>query len=353
MIYVLWEITAFLGCYVRKRKKILFWTLVIVMITLMGIRSINLGIKDTSGTYFTLYTKCAANSLRYCLENSYSFEPLFTIYAWIISNICNFRGFIIVTSIVCILPIAIYIDKNSSKPFDSLLIFFSLFYFYEAYLIKQMTAMVIILYSFKYIREKKPIKFIILIVLAGLIHKSAYVLVFLYPICKLFKFDKKSLLIIVLSVLIGLYGGKYVLDLVYKLGYSNYEYLIEIGTYKTGFGVNFSMFLYPMILLALYKMVTFRKELNGRQNEYKLDDYFVIVLVGCVFNIWALIVGEFFRLAMYCLIVLIVLIPNAMHISNYKNKKIIFLLCRLFFILYSFKIALNTNCLPYQFMWFD
>lgn len=75
------------------------------------------------------------------------------------------------------------------KPFeDKISIAFAFFVYYFAYynislnILRQILSMMIVLFSYRYIVEKKPIKFILIVLLAYSVHSTAIISLVLYPI---------------------------------------------------------------------------------------------------------------------------------------------------------------------------
>lgn len=85
--------------------------------------------------------------------------------------------FFVVNSFICIYFIYKTIIKYSLDPWLSLLFFicFPLFFLNSLSVIRFFTALTITFYAFKYIEQKKPIKYVMVILLASLFHKSALI----------------------------------------------------------------------------------------------------------------------------------------------------------------------------------
>lgn len=93
-------------------------------------------------------------------------------YIQIFTN--NFQALFIVTSVIMIALIGIILYKHCKNPSLGLLAFYLLgFYFNSMNFIRNMLAACIILFAYKYIRDKKFIQFTVIVLLASTFHLSA------------------------------------------------------------------------------------------------------------------------------------------------------------------------------------
>lgn len=95
----------------------------------------------------------------------------------------NFFGFQLFFAFLTIGLLAYFLYKNIPAGFSG----FGMLYYYSRFFwtrdlgqIRSSLASVICLYSLKYIKEKRPVPFLITILLAGSIHRGAYIFVFAY-----------------------------------------------------------------------------------------------------------------------------------------------------------------------------
>lgn len=345
MIYLIWEFLAiFLSkAKINKKRAVLFLASILWLI--MALRSWDLGINDTRGIFFRDFSKLSGVSLKQALEmQPFIYEPLMNIYTWLLSKLFlgNFQIFIAISSLISTITIARIVIKKSKKPIYGLIVYFSMFYFYQSFMIKQMIALTFVVMAFESLHERKLWKYLVLIIIAGMFHKSAYLLIFMYPICKYIKFSKKFFVILLGGMAFGILGGNYIINILYKLSLYNFRLYIEERIYTTDAGFNFSMILFPMICFLCYR---FRNKVTDNNNQ---NDYFTLLFIGCLLNSWSIIVVEFYRVAIYFLISIIFIIPNTMENVPKRYRKIGYVVFLMFFCLYAFKSAINCNCLPYK-----
>lgn len=126
-------------------------------------------------------------------------EPLYTLFTYLSSIIDNSKYAVSMNLVLSC--IYMFFAINSILYFkDKISITLGLFIFYSSYylvyfnIVRQMLAAVIVLYAFRYLWEKKFWKYLLWIVVAGMFHKTAYVLIFLYVFNVNIKFKYKDIL---------------------------------------------------------------------------------------------------------------------------------------------------------------
>lgn len=348
MIYLFWEwLCVFLSkAKVDKKKASLF--LLLLLWLLMAVRSVNLGINDTKNMYYYAFNIIKKISLNQALtENIFINEPLMTVFTWSCSKIMSFQVYIALCSLFPIVCFYKFICDNTNKPIYGVIIFFTLFYFYESFLVKQMLALSIVLVAFKWLTRNDFIRYAVLIILAGLIHKSALILIPIYFVCKYIKINRKFILITVFGIIFGLFFGQTILNLIYKFNLYNFQIYIRDGIYGTNGSITFSMFIYPIITIFCYFVLKNRIEFTD------FNSYFCLMFIGCVLNVWSIVVVEFYRLALYFMSPVCILFPESIYNLTGKYKKIVTLISLLLFMGYAFKIAFNCNCLEYHTFLYD
>lgn len=345
MIYVSWELLSVLLSKAKVGKKNAALFLMFILWILMCVRSIYMGISDTSGIYLSCFTRCQSYSLKEALAAQiFINEPLMTVFTWICSKIITYRFYISLCSLFPILSFYWFIKKNTTKPIYGVMVFFSLFYFYESFLIKQLLALSVVLFAFDLLRRKKIVYYAVIICIAGLIHKSAFVLLPVYFICKYIKCNKYYFFFLVLAVVFGMFFGEYILKLLYTMSFYNFESYIKNGIYGTNGRINLSMFVYIFLTVFCYVFT--------KNNSKDYNEYLVLMSIGCVLNSWSTVVVEFYRVALYFMCPICIVFPEAVRNVPKKHKRIVNLLLS-FILLYSFKIAKNCNCLPYYTFFVD
>lgn len=117
------------------------------------------------------------------LPYPYAYENGWVVVNWIASFIgLDYRQFMISLAALTSLSISLFSYRYSKKPGYSLFIASCLiFYLYSFYVLRQTLAFCVCLFASKYLLERKPGKFFLLILLAISFHRSAIVFAILYP----------------------------------------------------------------------------------------------------------------------------------------------------------------------------
>lgn len=154
-----------------------------------GNRSINVG-PDTI-RYFASYTYSKGNTW-----GASRFEPGYVFFEKIFSYFdAPTSIFLTFFSLMSMLLLSIFLFKYSPIPMASLTYYYSRYFLVrDMNQIRQSMAAILLLYSIKYLTEKKIGRFIFIVLLAALFHKAALVMIIPYIFINLLHFNQKDLL---------------------------------------------------------------------------------------------------------------------------------------------------------------
>lgn len=237
--------------------------------------------------------------------------------------------------------IAKLIDKYSEEPYLSFVSLISLGYFYFSLTgLRQTMALSFIVLSYNYLRERKLIAFVTLVIMGSLFHSTAIIFLIAYPISNIKVGWKQTLGILMLFI--GVYFFKnQVREII------SYFNIIEVyqSYNEREVALSFSGFI---IQLFIYLFCLWFKD-DILKDDIKNQSLYNLLFLGLVFQLLAVIIAEFFRISMYFSIFGIILIPNALNKIKDKNLKIIvYLLVFSAFMLYLFR---NGTFNGYKFYW--
>lgn len=228
-------------------------------------------------------------------------------------------------------------NQNSKYPWI-FFISFPLFFFSFLSLMRQSVAVGIIFYSYKYIKKRMLIKFIIVVFFAASFHKTA---LFMLPIYFLYNLSVPySLIVMIMGS--SFFSIKF-LKIILKIPlFINYRHYVENSVGKGGTIVYFLIVLLSIFILVFYK-------------KLKNDTYIMnIVLIGGYIYISLIDLGHLGpRMSQYFIIFILYLIDDFFLV--FKNKKIIkmvySLICLTFLmlILYGDFIQERRQFIPYKF----
>ncbi len=234
---------------------------------------------------------------------NYSKEPLFfaiSSLAYLLSG--NFVGMFWLHSIVFIFfifeGIRYYEDKISITL--ALLIFYLTYYLVFFNPFRQMIAVAIILFASRYLFEKKFWKYLFWVIVAGLYHKTAYVMIFLYLLT--FKLDSKKIsrffyLMVFISPL-------FIYPFLKLVVYINRK-LVIFGAYSVfdvNFNISFLLYILPVLLFIWF----YRKKLL--QSDIRNEIFIRIVFLQIPAQFAGCFIEYSDRMALYFGIFQIILI---------------------------------------------
>ena len=293
----------------KKTKNIVFLRTCFILLTFLVIfRSFSIG-NDTE-KYIEVF-KSAAEKKWYLLfvtklEKGYVFINILLSY---LTN--NARVFLIILGIIFNYSIYEFIKKNSSNYYLSIITYlFFLYYYTSMTAFRQFFAISILLYALNFLKEKQLLKYILAVFIAFLFHKTAIIALLIYPLYYMKYNNKRSLILIITSVLIVLTIEpllKYITD----LGIIKYEYKVR----ETGLSI--ANILYSLVYFALYIYAVICKNNN---NTEKYDFTIYILLLSFCINLIGIRMNIIHRLSDYFSIYTIILLPNL--IEEMKKKEI-------------------------------
>lgn len=255
----------------------------------------------------------------------YSKEPLYVVITYLgYLLLGNFTGAFYIYSIIYMLFVfegIRYYNKKMSTTLG-LFIFYMTYYLIFFNMVRQMLAVAIILFASRYIFEKKFWKYLVWVIIAGLIHKSAYVMILLYVLN--FKLDSKKackwfyiLAIIAPIFMIPLF--KIIIWINSLLGIFAKYSSIEIN-----FSFKFLLYVLPTLLFIIF----YRKRLLKIDERYEL--FVRIVFLQLPAQFMGCFIDTADRMSVYFGIFQSILIPlilqteaeSNMEIINMSNKKL-------------------------------
>jgi len=327
-----------------------FQTCIVVLILVASFRAYNIGL-DTMTYKFVYYNN--ANGIGHT-----GFELFFDL----LFNICNalsldYSVVISIFSIVCYTLAANYIYKNSINPVFSLLLFVTLgIYAQTLNIMRQALAIIVCLYSVKYIKTGEFIKFIGVIFIALLCHATALIFIPAYFV-RYFKLNKYTISFAVLftcamSILLPIiskfisgfttvdYYGRYFEDTYYQNEVSLLAILFTLGLFA--------------IFIIMYAN---RDKLNNAQGDNKFNIFLKLYFISTLLRIFALftpapeVIG---RLALFYFIYCIFLIPYFIEFGLVGKKNIwtnLVIFASLIYYVALIEVKKSCGITPYAFIW--
>lgn len=276
-------------------------------------------------------------------------DPLFSIFNQGIKFLGgDFYTSVFIISIIFFMLVFLRIFEDSEYPWLSVFLLFGMIYFF-AFMnaMRQFLAISILVYSIKYLEEKRDILFFIFLGIAIGLHHASAVFIVVYFITKL-RCDFKIFILVTPLVYIVAYLGKnyIVAPLIVLMNYSDY-----VGTSIAGFRtVGGFLWQITLTILACFAY----RNVKATDEEHKYRVYFGIQLLSVwMYSFWGGInlneMDRFFAYFQFPSIIFAPIVLKKIKISSLKN--LIILLMVIYFSANMFvSIAFNNEneTLPYE-----
>jgi len=379
LIYILlFALILFLNKVFKKdKKRFCFYTGVILWL-LVALRNVKLGLNDTENIYYPIFLNMQFISFADILNIANYSGKLFYMLTKVLGTfIINYNLYLAVIGVPFIASVMYLIYKYSKYPIISVFLFIALYYLYSFFLLRQVIAIGIIVFSYKFILEKKPIKFIILVMIAVLFHKSAWLFIFAYPFCRYIKFGKKNYILIAIAFVIANMLPNFILGIINTFDISGtLSVYIKYGVYDTSGKISmFGLFITVAILILghYYYSITNKNnnkkieeakknnqnnevELIRNENKKNMKEYNILLnlsTLGSVIFAFSNVVSEFYRVSLYFSIFNILLVAAALNSELSSRKKRTIVICFIVISILYFLVRTinNINSNPYSFFW--
>ncbi len=329
----------------EKADKIFLWFGSVILALLTGLRHSVTG-SDT-GTYIRSFRQFGKLPWRSVVDEAYDYYEIgYRCLIKLLSYITHHENvFFTILALFFAFSLGKFITENSKNRFMSLMLYFTVGAFtFQITGVRQSIAMAILLFSFKYIKERKFTKFILIVFIASLFHRSSLVFIPMYFLA----YIKMNLISFSLFVFIGgvvcIYSRPLLMLFQMLMGkYDNYGY--------SGFegGAVFVVLMYVITIVVAY---IFMNSLE-KQNKHNVF-FFNMTFVSLLLYILRYFVTIAERVGFYYQFAFIILLPNVIEsIPDVKTRRTVrtcalILACLLFGYRCLRKGSLEFN---YYFFW--
>lgn len=291
------------------------------------------------------------------ISNSYwGFEIGFIYLLRILSRISsNPQILFIIVGAFSYFSFSRFVLKYSKIPWLSTYLFFTLGFFdFSLSGIRQLISIAILLFAFDFIIQEKPIKFIIMLLIAALFHNGAWAFLFAYIIAK-FKTKKQYISVLSIITIIVYFIFNKFFDLLLII-FPKYNYYIG-DTYTDGI-TRIATILKTAVLLLMLIMDIFASKSHKSYEEKRIDK---IMFNYCATSIAILILSTnavaIERSGLIYNMFFIVYYPNIIKgLKNPKDKIFIISITVLLFYIYIWIIQIYRTpewqtTYPFRFYW--
>ena len=304
------------------------------------------GIGNDTANYYYFFKKAAKESLSFSSKDS--IEILFRVIMKAISQISNDpRFFIAVMGLsVSVMMYPTYRRLCVDAPL-TIVLFCSLSTYAMLFSgVRQMLAVGFGMIAYEFVRRKKLIPFILIVVAAVLIHTSAFMLIFMYPLYRA-RITKKWLLVVIPVMAVLLVFNRQIFAVLgtFIEQYTDYNAKEVItGAYST------------LALFAVFAVFSYLIP-----DESLMDDETIglrnFLLLALAIQMFAPLNVVAMRMGYYYMIFIPLLIPRIIQCSSVRMRRIAMVSSYVmlgFFYIYFFLTAGNgskLHTIPYHFFW--
>lgn len=317
--------------YSNKKKNIsncFYILLIILFATAFSMREF---IFDDFGTdyisYNQWYKHMSFSTIDWNSINNIGFNVLIAL-SKIFYN--NYYFFLFIVGLIINSCVLKFIDHNSKNKCLSIMIYFTFFYFNTFNIMRQWVAGAIFLLAYRYIGDRKMIKYILICLFASLFHKSAILLILLYPLLNIEKVTFKRLLIIIISGLIILANLGFIeQNIIYSGDIDLFSDYSRYANYEKGL----SNYVYPIICFVNFLMLLWISKISNYDLKEKNNSIeFLYLLLALLFSLISIKSFAFARFSIYFLPIIMLTIPKAINLFRKKDKLVVsMIICLLLF----------------------
>lgn len=322
---------------ILKRVRIIFYILSFIVIFCLSAFRFDVGIDY--GSYSNWFDKMSTGIDAY-------FEPLFLLTVTIIQLFTdNTQWLFIVSSAITIGFIFASIHKQSSMPALSVFLFCTMGFLSHSFnLIRQFVAISIVLYSLHYLINKKIIKYVLLIIMAAMFHKTAIIMIPLYYLINR-SYKRVEYLIITILAFLSLIFQNNIKSFLIETFYSQYQDTDFI--YQNITSIYYAIICAVLLMLTIYLLYNNKMSLLDPKDNAIVNIVLLITLMH-TFLTWVPLSN---RISLYLDIFLIIIIPLYISYIDSRVRKVFALSVITVFFLSSAYKSLDDNVngvLPYQ-----
>lgn len=300
---------------IGQNNKKLYCVIACILLTLgAALRSFKVG---PDGAVYADYFKTLQTMEFSKIPLVFTKEPTFYYVTKVLQNVgLDLQGWYAIIGGLFAFSVMLIIYLYSEMPNYSIMVLFSLGYYVFSFTgLRQTVALAIVILSCIFLRKKKYIVCIALVMLASLFHNSALIFLLILP----FQFIHFSRKHYVIGICLGGISVIFFKGQMYNLIYSIIEETERFEVYK-GYSYGLTWMGY-FIQLAIFIFCLFCiEEKQFRDNKL----FFDLSFWGVYFQLFSTLMAEMFRISMYFNIFNIILIANTCRYNKFTkdSKKI-------------------------------
>ena len=294
------------GVRSKENKRLVYYGACTVLILLFAVQDFS--VSTDAGEYLRQWETIPGLTFGEML--AHKFEIGYVLLCWVLERLFGSeRVLLLVLGVLILVPFGRSFEEETENPMIALMAFVALGMYMHALIFwRQLAAMAILTFSYRYLRRRKLVSFLLVVLIAMAFHKVAVVMVPLYFVYNI-PINKGLLLFCAAAALVLGFFGKPIIRFGIAVIYPRYENypLLNLG------GETLLALLWVVTLLSYWL-------LRDRMEDPAVRIPFLMILVGatiqsvCFAFFWWLRVVLFFRVA---------LVPMTVHLYRelFQNKE--------------------------------
>lgn len=254
----------------------------------------------------------------------------YALFTWLIGRFTdNVNIYFTILAGIFAYSLAKFIHKNSQNCFFSMILYYTVGMFsFQMTGMRQALAMALLLFGVECIKEKKLIKFLLIVWLASTFHRSAFSFLAAYPIAHM-KINFRNFSLYFLSTAFVIVFRSKISAILGKFFGYEYELGNSVSDDMGGITVIGMLLLTIIVCYIFYKQVVVQNKFN--------TVFFNITMASLIIYLLRYMIRIFERVSFYYQFAFIILLPNVISaIPEPKTRRIVYvsaitLACLLFF----------------------
>lgn len=316
----------------------------IILILISGLRSYYIGSGDTS-RYAAMFFEYTNMTYKEIFENIGK-DPIYHIFTVFLSKIfgVNFQYVLICIATIYICSYDKLVYRESPNLLISFIVLISMdFFSFSMHGIRQGLAITFIMLSYFPLKDRKLLKFLLLVGIATCFHKTAIIFAIAYPFCQM-EFNKKTLAMYVVFIVFMLVFGNNIIRN-FTLDMAEYDERLLYYAYTVK-----SLSMAGFIQLCMFMSLVLINLRNFRNKDNEASILITLLALAIVFQTFAIFIAEMFRVAMYFSIFLVILVPRLLKTYSKDTGRWLSILLCAALLYYFFSVP---HKLEYDFYWND
>lgn len=334
----------------KHRERTYCILMFIALTALQGFRSIDCCGVDTSLVYAASFERIISYDMRQVFLQYGSRDLLFYVLTKLFTFVCtDVQVYLMLISMFAIGSYCMFVYKYSEHHILSFVCYFALNYYAAGFqMLRHVVALSVLLLAYPAMKERRPVRFVLIVLLASMFHSTALVFLMAYPIAHM-KIGWRQW---------GIFAAAFALCFVFKGYLKQILTLVFSGDSRYGMYVSADysaqLSVVGLLILLCFYVVSFLLMNGSDKEDPRMLELFNMSALSICFMAMVVVIGEFHRISMYFGIYNTLLLPAALQRNRFNRNSKLWLMrfATAVLVLYFLFFGLeNCSLLDYHFFW--